>query len=160
MLPYLATMLALLIVTLCRGKARASGVVTVLMVNWLLQVAMIKATDEQFPWMFFLVVDYISALSVYGISNRRWGWGVIVLYVAQIVCHAAYGIAEYRHGTNLQAAQYHYWWALTYTGWAQLAMVGGWMVHDIVGRRFCARRSVSPASSSADAMLHGKAERP
>lgn len=140
MLPFLAAMLALLIVALWRGKGRAAATTGILLANWLLQVAMIRATGEQFPWLFFIVTDYVAALVVYGVGGRRWSMAVIAIYVVQILCHAAYGLSS-----RSALVEWRYYWALTYTGWGQLLVVGGWLGHDVVRRWVGSLRGTPPA---------------
>lgn len=143
MMPFLATMLGLLIAGLWRGKAREVGTVAILLVNWLSQVGAIRLTGEQFPWLLFIVTDYLSALAIFAVAARRWGSAIIAIYIVQILCHFAFG-----RSAQGRIEEYTYYWALTYTGWGQLLVVGGWLGHGIVGRRAGARSRVSPDRAS------------
>jgi len=153
MIPFLASMLALLIVALWRGKGRAVAVIAVLLGNWLTQVAMIRVTGEQFPWLFFIVTDYLSALLIYATGARRWGLAVIFLYSLQIVCHGAYGLTQGGYLTD-----YCYYWALTYTGWGQLLVVGGWLGHDVVRRGVSVSSGASPDHAHNSGMVAAENE--
>ncbi len=157
MLPFLATMLALLIVALWRGKGRATATIGILLGNWLLQVAMIRATGEQFPWLFFIVTDYLAALVVYAVGGRRWSMAVIAVYVVQILCHAGFGMSS-----QSALVEWRYYWALTYTGWGQLLVVGGWLVHDVGGRWTSSLRGTSSAVADSGTVgtPQGEAEKP
>ena len=128
MLPFFATLLALLLVGMIRNDGRMAGTAAVLLANWLLEVAAITMTGEQFPWMLFLTVDYLCAISILGIAYTRWQLTIVGIYAVQACCHAAYGASD-----GGAWAQYQYWWALTYTGWAQLASMGGWIIYALVG---------------------------
>lgn len=147
MLPFFATLLALLIVSLVRSDGRMAGTAAILLVNWSLEVASIQITGEQFPWMIFLTVDYLSALAILGIANNRWQAAVIAIYAAQLICHAAYALSP-----QGAWAQHRYWWSLTYTGWAQLVILGGWIIYALAGGRLGALRGLS--SRLGRSLLH------
>ncbi|WP_454280603.1 hypothetical protein [Sphingomonas sp. Marseille-Q8236] len=49
MLPFFATLLALLLVGMIRNDGRMAGTAGILLVNWLIEVGMITLTGEQFP---------------------------------------------------------------------------------------------------------------
>lgn len=157
MLPFLASMLGLLIVAIMRGRGRAAGVVVVLLVNWLLQVAVIQATGEQFPWLIFIVTDYLAALVLYAVGGRRWSMAVIAIYVVQILCHAGFGLSP-----KTALVEWRYYWALTYTGWGQLLVVGGWLGHDVVRRWVGALRRSPPvvADNGGVGTTQSEAEKP
>lgn len=128
MLPFALTILALFIVSAIRGDGRMTGTATILGINWLVEVGAVNLTGERFPWMLFLTVDYLSALGILGFAAGRWQAAIIGIYATQIVCHAGYGLSS-----EGLWAQYRYYWALTYTGWAQLAVLGGWCIYALVG---------------------------
>ncbi|WP_454280602.1 hypothetical protein [Sphingomonas sp. Marseille-Q8236] len=102
--------------------------------------------------MLFLTVDYVSALGILGITYSRWQMAIIVIYAAQACCHAAYGASD-----GKAWAQYEYWWALTYTGWAQLAAMGGWIIYALVG---CPGGAGSRLSSHIRGRLVRQEDRP
>lgn len=128
MLPFFAALLALLIVAMVRSEGRMAGTAAILLANWVIEVAVIQLTGEQFPWMLFLTVDYLSALGILAMSYTRWQLAVISIYALQVICHAGYGLSD-----QGAWASYHYWWALTYTGWGQLVAMGGWIAYALVG---------------------------
>lgn len=153
MLPFLATMLALLIVALRRGKGRVVAIIAILLGNWLTQVGMVRATGEQFPWLFFIVTDYLSALLIYTAGGKRWGLAIISIYAIQIICHAAYGLSQSGYFED-----YCYYWALTYTGWGQLLVVGGWLGYDVVRRGVGVSGGASPDHASNSRMVATESE--
>jgi len=131
-------MLALLILGLALDIKWLSGTAVVLLGNWLSEVAMVRGSGDQFPWLFFIVADYLSAIVLICVGRNRWQIGIAVIYAAQIVCHAAFGISD-----QGAWAKYEYWHALTYTGWAQLAVVIGGGVYALHRRRGGANGGVS-----------------
>lgn len=128
MLPFFVVLLALLLVGMIRSDGRMAGTAAVLLINWLIEVGMITLTGEQFPWMLFLTVDYLCAITIAAMASTRWQLAIVIIYAAQACCHAAYGASD-----GGLRAQYDYWWALTYSGWAQLASMGGWIIYALVG---------------------------
>lgn len=138
MLPFLITMLALLILGLALDVKWLSGTALVLLGNWLAEIAMVRGSNEQFPWLFFIVADYMSALIILCMRPNRWQIMIAAVYAVQIICHAAFGFCG-----QTQAAKYYYWYALTYTGWAQLALVIGGGVYALHRRRDGASSGVS-----------------
>lgn len=138
MLSFLAALLALLIFALWK-RQEAAGTAVVLLVNWALLSVVVWATGERFPWPMFTVVDYLSGLAIFALYTSKWQKAIIAIYAAQCVCHAAFG-----YSSQSRAAQDTYWWTLTLTGWAQLAVLGGWMVAGLVRRSDRAGGSASP----------------
>lgn len=121
MLPFLIVMLGLLIFGLAADLRWLSGTALVLLGNWIAEVAMVQISRDQFPWLFFMVADYMSALTIICMAKTRWQYAVAAIYAVQMVCHAAFGLSKQDAWAN-----YEYWYVLTYTGWAQLAaLIGG-----------------------------------
>jgi hypothetical protein len=138
MLPFLITMLALLILGLAVDARWLSGTAVILLGNWIAEVAMVQCSGEQFPWLFFMVADYLAALIILCIRPNRWQVVVAGIYAVQIVFHAAYGLSK-----QDAWARYDYWHGLTYTGWAQLAAIIGGGLYALHRRYRGADRGVS-----------------
>lgn len=147
MLAFLATMLGLLIVSIWLDRWSVAGTLAVLLTNWCVQVAVIEVTGEQFPWLIFVVVDYLSAIAIIAFWSTRWQLGAAAIYALQIVCHAAFVLSS-----RSDPARLHYWWALTLTGWAQLAIAGGWLIHGMVGRGARADRGAPPGDAGVGSL--------
>jgi hypothetical protein len=138
MLPFLCVMLAMLILGFAIDARWLAGTAAILLGNWLAEVAMVAYSGDQFPWLFFMVADYLSALAILVTMTTRWQVMVAAIYAVQMVCHAAFGLSA-------QGAwpRYQYWHALTYTGWAQLVVIAGGGIYALHRRYSRADRSAS-----------------
>jgi hypothetical protein len=118
---YFALLCALVLVIWRRGQGPMLRTIVAIALNSLIANAYTMASADTDPWWFFMFLDVLTA--------RMIGW----TYVAQIAMHSAYGLALY-YG---QPEPIKYWWMLTFVGYVQLLLVGGWWLS---GRRFDLRR--------------------
>lgn len=116
---FVVCMMAFLISAVTDNRPLAR-VATVLALNWATNTAFCLATGIYDPWLFFFIVDAISARIVLwppaGRVQSLIGW----TYIGQCLIHLVYGIAA-RPG-----AEQLYWRVLTDIGFAQLLLLGVW----------------------------------
>lgn len=143
MLSFLAALLALLILALWK-RQEAVGTAVVLLINWALLTTLVWVIGERFPWPMFVTVDYLCGLAVFAMRTTRWQSAIIAIYAVQCICHAAFG-----YSSHSRQAQDNYWWTLTLTGWAQLAVLGGWMIAGLARGADRAGGSASPDFATA-----------
>jgi hypothetical protein len=111
------------------GNRAALVTATVMLVNWLSCVCVVAVTHDFYPVLFFIVADYLAALALFTLRTTRWQSLVMAIYGVQLICHAAYALSDMGAGPT-----YYSYWALTYLAWAQVALIGGWIGTDFVGR--------------------------
>jgi hypothetical protein len=130
---FLSALLALCTVSvLMRCLARA-GTSAILLLNWVVCSAVAWITHDPYPWLFYIVADYLAALAIYTIRRSHWQSAIMGVYSVQLICHAAYGLSDKSAGPT-----YYSYWALSCLAWVQVALCGGWVIHGIVGRRLSA----------------------
>lgn len=129
MLPYLSAILALIIAGLLQGKQGLTGTALVLLVNFALANGFYAATGDSHAWMLYLIIDYLSAISVLIFRSERWPLLIAIIYGFQILCHGAYGLS-----TQDAWTKYEYWWTMFYSGYAQLIVLGAWAGHGFYRR--------------------------
>lgn len=111
-----------------RDYSRA-GTAAILLIDWAACSTIVWLCADSYPWLSFLVFDYVAGLAIFAIRTSRWQSVVMLIYACEMVWHAAYGLSD----RGVVATWYSYW-ALLYMAWAQVALVGGWTVHDAVLR--------------------------
>lgn len=91
---------------------------SVLLANWVAQYVYNDWAGTFTPWVWFTVIDAVSAMVILWRPAGRWQAVLGGSYAAQIVCHFIYA--------NDGFAQHDYWQILTSIAWAQLMILGVW----------------------------------
>ena len=136
------------IASLFMRDERKMRVTSVLMGNWALCTLIATMTGSLILWPVMASVDYVSAILVMLYPISRWQVVVCVLYIAELVFHAAYGVT-----VHTDTAIRRYYWALYDAAWLQVIVTGAWMAYDTAreslgrdrgsGRRMWARKPLS-----------------
>lgn len=113
-------------------NARMSGTALILLGNWAINTAVCQWTGQNYPWPWFLSVDYLSGLVVLFVAGKPTLWQAIVtaLFALECVAHGAFGLTRITPWT-----EYYYWYSLHYIAWTQFWAVTGWGLCDLAGRR-------------------------
>ena len=97
---------------------------TVLVVNWLLCAAIVLLTDNDHPWLWFAVLDTMAVIVVTIRPAAKAQAMIGGVFVAQIICHAIYGINVLR-GTDSDPQRYLD--MLDSLAALNLVLFGGWV---------------------------------
>jgi len=141
LLAFLSALLLLITAGLLLNKRNFTATALILFIDWLAGNAWYWVTDDQYPWMILIVVDWLAALSVLAFRESRWQYWIVAIFIVQIICHVGFGLSP----PNNRWIEYNYWWMLTYSGIAQLVVMGGWLTHEIVlriARYYCGASSI------------------
>ncbi len=138
-LPLVLATLALL-GALDRDYSRA-GTPLILLLNWMVCTGVSHMCGDSYPWLSFIMFDYLAALGVVILRTTHWQTTVIVLYATELLCHAAYGLSD-----RGAAPTYYGYYCLLYLAWAQVAVCGGWTLYDLIGSRGGAYNGGQPSS--------------
>jgi len=146
MWPYLAALLALCAFTALMRDVRIPGTAAILLANWLLCTAVVRATGEAYPWSWFFAADYLAAFAILVLLGRPAPWQAAIgaIYAAQLICHAACGI--YLGNTAANYYGYHF---LKWSSWAQLGIVAAWACYEVAGSRWLLGRGASSSHPGA-----------
>jgi hypothetical protein len=121
--PYLAPLIVVFCMTIMTGIGPMQRTAIALALNWLVNTAFVLSTKIYDPWLFYIIIDSISAwIILYQPAGRIQsviGWTLI----AQVVMHSVYGISKFLH-PDISATRY--WQVLTIIGFVQLMILGGW----------------------------------
>lgn len=105
----------------------------VLLGNWIVNSAICKVTGIDYPFVAFMLVDYLSGLTVGLIVSlwlyrapNRWQLLVTSVYAMQVVWHVCY-----MWSTQGEWIRYASWHFLSKTAWFQLLAVGAWCVAEL-----------------------------
>lgn len=111
---------------------RMSGTGLVLLANWVINTGVAQWTGQNYPWPWFLSVDYLSGLVLLIVAGRPTLWQAIVtaLFAIECVAHGAFGLTRQTAWT-----EYYYWYTLHYIAWSQFWIVTGWGICELAGRR-------------------------
>jgi apolipoprotein N-acyltransferase len=131
MLPYLITLTVMTAASALMREWRMAFALFVLGMNWMFNSAAVYALDISDPWWIFLPADYVCALVLMLVVDKpcRWTCAIAILYGFQCIAHGGYGAT-----THDAWARYCYYYTLSYLGWAQLGIMGGWIGVNLLGR--------------------------
>lgn len=125
--------LALCAVTLVAITSRNKALIAtsvLLLANWVVNSAICAATGEDYPYLAFMLTDYLTGLTTVlfvsmWLQSRPTRWQVIVTIVfsAQVLWHIRFMWSD-----QGQLMRYLSWHFLSKTAWAQLMFVGAWCV--------------------------------
>lgn len=125
------------LITICGIAAvlrnwRMLGTAAVLLLNWAINTTVCQWSGQNYPWPWFLSVDYLSGLVVLFVVGKPTLWQAIVtaLFAIECVAHGAFGLTRITPWT-----EYYYWYSLHYIAWSQFWIVTGWSLCDVAGRR-------------------------
>ncbi len=111
------------------GNRSQAGTSLIMLVNWAMCTAVVLLTHDDYPILFFIVADYLSAITLFGIRTSHWQSAIMAVYGCQLLCHAAYALSNMG-----SAPTYYSYWAVTYMAWIQVALIAGWIGTEYVGR--------------------------
>lgn len=89
--------------------------------NWAINTAFVIITTIHDPWLWFMLIDAISARIVLHQPAGRPQAIIGALYMVQITVHAIY------FASTGVLAEPHYWQVLIALAFAQLIILGGWL---------------------------------
>ncbi len=149
LLAYL-TLLTLAVLRRDGGQGIAAGL---LFGNWLLCSAFVHWSGCDFPWVWYLTVDWLTAITLWIDRDTGWQRALIATFAVELLLHGAFAYATRdadpsvwsRSDAHLYWTQWLYWRALTTVAWAQVALVGSWIAYDAARDRSRRRRRVSSA---------------
>lgn len=126
MLPLLSALMAAVTAGVLMRDGCRTATALALLINWGMNTAFVMATGDPYPWLWFIVTDYLTALAIFACYASRWQLTIIGIYAVQLISHVAFGLSA-------QGAWAHYygWWGLYYLAWAQLIAFGGWTFHGL-----------------------------
>lgn len=126
---YLITLIAMILGSAFLRNGRTLFVLLAISANWLVNTLVVGVSGATDPWWAFLPADYMTALVLLICCDRpcRWVMSVSVVYAAQCIAHGYYGAIAHD-----AYAMYYYYYFLSYSAWAQLLIVGGWLVAEFL----------------------------
>lgn len=130
MIEYLACVIALMGFASFFGEGRVLFALVAISANWALNTVSVYAAGTTDPWWAFLPIDYVTALILLLTCERvcAWLFAVTAIYAFQCISHGVYGFF-----TQDTAARYYYYYTLSYSAWAQLFIIGGWVIAGRIG---------------------------
>lgn len=126
-----ACLAALVVLAAVLRKPRMLGTAAILLVNWGINSGVVAWTGQNYPWAWFLCVDYLSGLVLLIVAGRPTLWQAIVTasFAVECVAHGAFGLTKETPWT-----EYYYWWTLHNVAWSQFWVATGWGLCDLAGR--------------------------
>jgi len=117
-------------------EGAARGTAVLLLVNWAACALAVHHTGEEYPAVWFGLFDYFAALGLLVLlpihyARRPFLWDGLVglIYAGELLCH----VARYMRPTP-RAIEIGYYF-LKYAAWAQILVVGGWLLYALACRR-------------------------
>lgn len=115
---------------------------TAVFLNWALGTVYVAFTGDYTPWMFWIALDFVTAVAVMWHPAGRMQVYIGLFYALQIAGHIAFGG---RRLVGLSADPIWYYDAVTYVAWAQLGAIGVWAGGIWVGAMLHRDRNSRPA---------------
>jgi hypothetical protein len=134
-------LLAIAIMRRNGGQGIAAGL---LLGNWITCSAFVYFSGVDFPWIWYLTIDWLTAVIFWIDHELGWQRWLIASYGVELLLHAAFAYVTRnvdpliwsRTSLSLYWTQRHYHDGLAIFAWAQMALVGSWIAHDLV-RDYC-----------------------
>lgn len=128
-------------------KPRMFGTAAILLANWAVNTGVVSLTGENYPWAWFLCVDYLSGMVILAVAGKPTLWQAIVtaLFAVECVAHGIFGVKGRTAWT-----EYYYWYTLHYAAWSQFWVVTSWGLCDLAGRSVRHDRGTPPSVARLD----------
>lgn len=126
---------AAFVLAILSGRREIVMSACVVIASWAAWCLYILATGDYEPWKWGIFVDTLAVAALLKLPSCKVRVVISALFAAQVMTHIAYGAVLLWKGSADSVA---YMTNLDVTGWAQLAIVGGWG-GGVIGRRFVHR---------------------
>jgi hypothetical protein len=138
-----AALLAHLVLLTCAVVRRDGGQsisAGLLFGNWTACSLFVHFSGCDFPWIWYLTIDWLTAITLWIDKETIWQRLLIGSYGIELLVHAAFGWVT-RHSDPTYWSRSDFWLYTTQTNyndvlsvieWAQTALVSGWIAYDAV----------------------------
>lgn len=129
------------------GAASAAIVAALLLSNWALNVLHSHTGGDPLDPMAMAAIDWTTAVAIFPMMTRsRCAAMIVALYALQMVTHAARLLVGWIGVSSPYVADTAYFWALSYSAWAQVFFLVMWIVNGGRRHRRRANRGALPVA--------------